>query len=108
MKKVGVIRSLVAAAVIAAYTGAAVADTIDEVEQNSPIAAAQALVFDIGGVARVNAFMGNGDADVFSFQAKEGDVVTVDIDAAVKGRRRYVRHGAPARVAGLPGDARQR
>lgn len=85
MKKVGVIRCLVAAAVIAAYAGGAVADTIDEVEQNNPVAAAQALVFDANGVAAVDASMGNGDADVFSFQAKAGDVVTVDIDANVKG-----------------------
>lgn len=85
MKKVGVIRSLMAAAVIAAYAGGAAADTIDEVEQNNPVAAAQALVFDANGVAEANAAMANGDADVFSFQAKAGDVVTVDINAAVRG-----------------------
>lgn len=85
MKKVGVIRSLIAAAVMAAFAGSAAADTIDEVEANSPAGSAQALVFDSGGVAVVNAFMGSGDGDVFSFQAKEGDVVTVDIDAAVNG-----------------------
>jgi hypothetical protein len=85
MKKAGIIRSLVAAAVIAAFAGSSVADTIDEVEPNSPIAAAQALVFDANGMAQVNAFMTNGDADVFSFQAKEGDVVTVDINAAING-----------------------
>jgi hypothetical protein len=85
MNKAGVIRSLIAAAVIAAFAGSAGADTINEVEPNSPVASAQPLVFDASGVAVVNAFMGNGDADVFSFQAKEGDVVTVDIDAGVKG-----------------------
>jgi hypothetical protein len=85
MKKVGVIRNLVAAAVIAAYAGGAAADTIDEVEQNSPVSAAQALVFDANGVAAVNATLGNGDADVFAFQAKAGDEVTVDINAAIKG-----------------------
>lgn len=85
MKKVGVIRSLIAAAVIAAFAGSAAADVIAETETNSPAGSAQPLVFDSSGVAVVNAFMGSGDGDVFSFQAKEGDVVTVDIDAAVKG-----------------------
>jgi hypothetical protein len=85
MKKAGFIRNLAAAAVIAAFAGGAVADTIVEAEDNSPVAAAQPLVFDSGGMAVVEAFVGNGDADVFSFQAKEGDIVTVDIDAVVKG-----------------------
>jgi hypothetical protein len=85
MKKAGFIRNLAAAAVIAAFAGSAVADTIVEAEDNSPVAAAQPLVFDSGGMAVVEAFVGNGDADVFSFQAKEGDIVTVDIDAVVKG-----------------------
>jgi hypothetical protein len=84
MKKTGMIRSLVAAAVIAAFAGSAAADTMDEVEPNSPVASAQPLVFDSKGVAVVNAFMGSGDGDVFSFQAKEGDVVTVDIDGGAK------------------------
>lgn len=85
MKKAGLMRKLLAAAVLAAFAGGAFADTIIEAEDNSPVAAAQPLVFDSGGMAVVEAFVGNGDADVFSFQAKEGDVVTVDIDAAVKG-----------------------
>lgn len=84
MNKVGVIRSLITAAVMAAYAGGALAQQA-EVEPNSPVSAAQPLQFDASGVAVINAFMGNGDADVFSFQAKAGDVVTVDIDAAVKG-----------------------
>lgn len=57
---------------------------VDEAEDNYPMASAQELVFDGTGPVTVNAFMDSGDADVFSFWAKAGDVITVDIDGGVK------------------------
>jgi hypothetical protein len=69
---------------LAAYGAGAAAQAVGEVEPNYPVSAAQPLVFDASGTAMVSAFMDSGDADLFSFWAKEGDVVTVDIDGGVK------------------------
>jgi hypothetical protein len=85
MKKMNFVRSVMVGALLAAYGAGAAAQAVDEVEPNFPIAAAQALQFDSFGVATVNAFMGDGDADLFSFQAKQNDVVTFDIDGGAKG-----------------------
>jgi hypothetical protein len=85
MKKAGGIFCAVVAAFLAAYGASAAAQAVAEVEPNYPVSAAQPLVFDITGTAMVSAFLGGGDADLYSFWAKEGDVVTVDIDAGYKG-----------------------
>lgn len=84
MKKMKFVRSVMVGALLAAYGTGAAAQAVDEVEPNFPIATPQALQFDSFGVATVNAFMGDGDADIFSFQAKAGDVITVDIDGGAK------------------------
>lgn len=84
MKKKLIIRRAIAAACIAAFAASGSALAADEAESNNTIATAQPLQFDSGGVAVVNAMMGDGDADLFAFQAKAGDVITVDIDGGDK------------------------
>jgi hypothetical protein len=84
MKKNLFVRRAIAAACFAAFAASGSALAADEVESNNTIGTAQVLQFDSGGVAVVNAFMGDGDADLFSFQAKAGDVITVDIDGGAK------------------------
>jgi hypothetical protein len=84
MKKASAIRSVILGAVMLAYGAGAFAQAVSEVEPNYPASAAQPLVFDVTGTAMVSAFLGNGDADLYSFWAKEGDIITVDIDGGVK------------------------
>jgi hypothetical protein len=93
------IRYAILGAFLAACGASGVALADDEVEPNynaalaDPMSVAQPLNFvetydaatsTVTAVATVSAFMGSGDADVFSFPAKEGDVVTVDIDDGAK------------------------
>ena len=80
MKKAGVIRSMIAAAVIAAYGVSGAALAVDEVEPNSTIADAQPLLIDASRSATVFGTLEDGAADIYSFWAKEGDVVTFDVD----------------------------
>ena len=84
MKRTGGIRLLIVSALLAAYGAGASAQATSEVEPNYPVTAAQRLSFDITGTAMVNASLGSGDADLYSFWAKAGDVITVDIDGGVK------------------------
>jgi hypothetical protein len=77
-------RNIRRAVAFALLASAGVAFAAEEVEPNFPMSAAQPLEFDVTGVATVNAFMESGSADVFSFFAKQGDVVTLDIDGGVK------------------------
>ena len=84
MKKLGGMRLLIVGALLAAYGAGAAAQAVGEAEPNYPVSSAQALVFDASGTAIVSAFMDSGDADLFSFWAKEGDQITVDIDGGVK------------------------
>lgn len=84
MKKLANIRNVMIGALLALCGAGALAQAIDEVEPNFPMSAAQPLTFDSSGSASVSAFMESGSADVFSFWAKQGDVVTVDIDGGVK------------------------
>jgi hypothetical protein len=84
MKKNLFVRRAIAAACFAAFAASGAVLAADEVEPNNSLAEAQVLQFDSGGVALVNAFMGDADADLFSFQAKQGDVVTFDIDGGAK------------------------
>jgi len=78
------IRLALGAAMVAASGLFGQAWAVDELEDNYPMDTAQELLFDGTGTVTVNAFMGSGDADVFSFWAKAGDVITVDIDGGVK------------------------
>lgn len=84
MKKIGGIRLLIVSALLAAYGAGASAQATSEVEPNYPVTAAQRLSFDITGTAMVNALLDSGDADLYSFWAKAGDVITVDIDGGLK------------------------
>ena len=84
MKRTGGIRLLIVSALLAAYGAGASAQATSEVEPNYPVTAAQRLSFDITGTAMANASLGSGDADLYSFWAKAGDVITVDIDGGVK------------------------
>ncbi len=60
-------------------TSWAQAQTITEQEVNHPIYQAQKLDFNSGRLV-IKAALGTNDTDYFYFYAKEGDVVTVDID----------------------------
>lgn len=87
----------VAAAFIAA-SGLARADVVSETERsnpaqpNHPIANAQALLIDASGGVKVNGVLGTDvvgapaidDLDFYSFDGREGDVVTIDIDYGMK------------------------
>jgi hypothetical protein len=77
-------RLLIVSALLAAYGAGAAAQAVGEAEPNYPVSSAQPLVFDVTGTAMVSAFLDNGDADLFSFWAKAGDVIIVDIDGGVK------------------------
>jgi hypothetical protein len=79
MKKIGGIFCVVASALLAAY-GTSAAAQVAEVEPNYPLTSAQPLTLDANLTATVNAFLDSGDVDVFSFQAKKGDKLTIDID----------------------------
>src|SRR3970040_177062 len=99
MKKIRGIFWVVASALLALNGTSAAAQAVDEIEPNyaagtpDPMSAAQSLTFvetydpvtsTVTRVATVNALMGSGDADIFSFPAIENDVVTVDIDDGAK------------------------
>jgi hypothetical protein len=84
MKIVSGIRYVVVGAFLAACGASGVALADNEVEPNFPMSSAQPLNFDGSGTATVDAFLGGADADIYSFWAKEGDVITVDIDGGVK------------------------
>jgi hypothetical protein len=87
----------IAAAFIAA-SGLARADVVSETERtdpsrpNHPIANAQPLLIDAGGGVTVNGVLGTDvvgaasvdDLDFYSFEGREGDVVTLDIDYGIK------------------------
>jgi hypothetical protein len=78
MNKVGLIRSLIAAAVMSAYGGVAAAQ-VAEVEDNSQISSAQMLTVDANGTVTASASFTTGDVDFYSFEGKAGDKVTIDI-----------------------------
>jgi hypothetical protein len=95
MKRTGGFFCVVASVFLAAYGAGAAAQAVDEVEPNyelgstDPMAAAQPLTIGSDGTVTVNALLEtagtNGFAvDVFSFQARTDDVVTVDINGGMK------------------------
>jgi methionine-rich copper-binding protein CopC len=85
---------------MAAFLAASVASgtvlAVDEVEKNNPaarndsIGTAQRLEIGTGGSVEVNGVLGvlsgpaTNDVDFYSFEGREGDVVTVDIDGGMK------------------------
>lgn len=83
MRKIGVIRSLIAAAVIAAYGGMAAAQ-VAEAEDNSQISSAQALTVDASGTVTVSASFTTGDVDFYSFEGKKDDEPRIDINGGVQ------------------------
>jgi hypothetical protein len=82
-------RSVIFAAVVAAWSVSGAAFAVDEVEPNNLIGTAQPLVIGSDGTATVNGVMGavsgapTRDIDFYSFEGKAGDVVTVDIDGGM-------------------------
>ena len=84
-KKLGIAKA-VAMAFLTAWGVSGIALAVDEVEHNDPVGFAQHLVIGSDGTAEVSGFMGDPlgdpirDVDFYSFEGKEGDVVTVDID----------------------------
>lgn len=93
MKKQRGIRYAVIAAFLAASAVSEAALAVDEVESNGPIISAQQLTIGSDGTVSVNAVMGKlegtsggpiGDVDYFSFEGKEGDKITIDIDGGMK------------------------
>jgi hypothetical protein len=84
------IRIAAVTAFLAASGASGIAFAIYEVEPNQPIASAQRLVIGGGGGAEVTGAVGvltgpaTNDVDFFSFDGREGDVVTIDIDGGMK------------------------
>jgi hypothetical protein len=82
-------RSVIFAAVVAAWSVSGAALAVDEVEPNNLIGTAQSLAIGSDGKATVNGVMGvvsgvpTRDIDFYSFAGKAGDVVTVDIDGGM-------------------------
>ena len=78
-------KAALVSALLAVLGATGVAFAVDEVEPNNPVASAQVLTIGSDGTVTVNGFIGNTagyDVDYFSFQGKQGDVVTIDIDGA--------------------------
>lgn len=95
MKKIGGFFCVVASAFLAAYGASALAQAVEEVEPNyafgssDPMAAAQPLTIGSDGTVTVNALLEPAGTtgfavDVFSFQARTDNVVTVDINGGMK------------------------
>ena len=75
------IRRAIASAFLAAFAASGAALAVDEVEPNSSIADAQTLLIDASRSATVQGVLEDGAVDIYSFWAKEGDVVTFDVDS---------------------------
>jgi len=78
-------------AVFLAISGASnVAFAVYELEPNNPIATPQEMVVGSSGGAEINGVLGvlsgpaTNDVDFYSFDGREGDVVTIDIDGGIK------------------------
>lgn len=88
-KKTG-IHLAIASAFLAATAVSGVALAVDEVEPNYPIQSAQRLTIGMDGSVTVSGVIGTlagplvNDADIYSFYARKGDVLVIDIDGAAK------------------------
>ena len=72
-------------AAFAAWGVAGAAQADDEITSpHNSVATAQVLTIGTDGSVTVNANMGLGDGDTYAIDAKEGDVITVDIDGGDK------------------------
>lgn len=94
MKTQPVVRRLVAA-VVAAFGISGTALAVPESEPNGSLSAAQHLTTGSDGSVTVDGVVGTvggqavTDVDFYSFDAKAGDVVTIDIDGGVGGLRDF-------------------
>ena len=83
MKKQQMIRRTILAVALAAFGVSGTALAVDEAESNHPIQSAQPLAVGGGSISVNGAIAHFGtsqpDVDFYSFDAKEGDVITVDI-----------------------------
>jgi len=86
-----ILHRIAATAVLVAVSGVSKpALAVYEVEPNEPIASAQRIVVGSGGGAEVSGAVGalsgamTNDVDFYSFEGREGDVVTLDIDGGIK------------------------
>src|SRR5258708_13593578 len=85
-------RSAVMAVFVAASVASGAAFAILEIQPNNTITTAQHLVIGSGGSVEVNGSLGavvtsvsaTFDVDFYSFDGREGDVVTIDIDGGIK------------------------
>ncbi|HSA90500.1 MAG TPA: hypothetical protein VLF42_11435, partial [Burkholderiales bacterium] len=90
--KLGIRRTAIAAAFVAAFGASSLAFAIYEIEPNTTMATAQRLEIGDGGSVEVSAVLGNSiggvvaDVDFYVFEGQAGDVVTIDIDGGMKPR----------------------
>lgn len=88
--RLGIRRTAIAAAFLAAFGASSLAFAIYEIESNEPPAAPQRLEIGDGGSIEVSAVLGNStgaivaDVDYYVFEGQAGDVVTIDIDGGMK------------------------
>jgi Bacterial pre-peptidase C-terminal domain len=88
-KKQPVIRWAMLAAFLAGCAASGAVLAVGETEPNDTVTTAQHLVIGPDGSVTVNGVMGVlsgtpvGDVDFYSFEGKEGDIVTIDIDNAL-------------------------
>ncbi len=88
--KLGIKRTAIAAAFLAASAASGLAFAIYESESNDSMATAQRLEIGPGGVVEVTAAIGNttgafvADVDFYFFEGSEGNLVTIDIDGGMK------------------------
>lgn len=84
MKKIGIVRCMIVGALMSAYAAGAAAQAVNEIEPNYPVA--QSLTLGADGKMVVNGVIGVmfgaavNDQDLYSFYAREGDVLDIDID----------------------------
>ena len=85
MNKQRIIRRTLLALTLSAFGAGAMAQ-VPEVEPNHPIQSAQRLNISGGGTASVRGTVGHlHDVDYYSFEAQEGDVITVNIGHTTNG-----------------------
>jgi len=89
--KLGIKRTAIAAAFLAASAASGPAFAIYEIEGNDSMATAQRLEIGPGGIVEVTAAIGNTtgttsvpDVDFYVFEGTAGDLVTIDIDGGMK------------------------
>lgn len=88
MKKIGIVRSVIAGVVMSAFAAGAAAQAVNEQEPNYPVAQSLTLGADgnmvVKGIVGVMFGSSMHDADLYAFHANEGDVLDLDIDGGRK------------------------